>query len=357
MNKLELTSLNCTSCGASISDFQGKDQVKCEYCNTTNKILRPKAVQTTKGGLSQEKYETLNNYVEILQKAIRAGNYNEGYDYCNKALEIDPSIGAIWENKAICAFWRSVSFLYEDKITNTNAREIKTFLNASKENDPDSETYSETADSIGYNLYISSKIKLIALKPDTKIIQNKQEVPAFSKEACIRIKDFLETMETSYELMNNPDLSILKVLVEIYSNKLSHIQLLICPPFKSSKELKNWKNSNIATLGNIDALKKREILIKKIKSKNSDYTEPDIVKKGCFIATAAMGNYDHPVVMDLRMFRDNWLLKRNWGIHFTKWYYNHGPKAAAIIEKSIFLRKTTFFLIVKPLQIITRKLR
>ncbi len=39
-----------------------------------------------------------------------------------------------------------------------------------------------------------------------------------------------------------------------------------------------------------------------------------------------MGDYNHPVVVDLRMFRDNWLLKRNWGVQFTNWYYTHGPK-------------------------------
>ena len=118
MNKLELTALNCASCGASVSDFQGKDEINCEYCGTNNKILRPKPVTTSQGNLSQDNFDKLNNLVEILQKAIRAGNYNEGYDYCNKALEIDPSLGSLWENKAICAFWRSINFLYEDKITN-----------------------------------------------------------------------------------------------------------------------------------------------------------------------------------------------------------------------------------------------
>lgn len=78
---------------------------------------------------------------------------------------------------------------------------------------------------------------------------------------------------------------------------------------------------------------------------------------GCFIATAAMGDYDHPVVMDLRMFRDNWLLKRDWGVRFTSWYYTHGPKAAKVIDKSTLLKKITFVAIVKPLQIITKKLR
>lgn len=78
---------------------------------------------------------------------------------------------------------------------------------------------------------------------------------------------------------------------------------------------------------------------------------------GCFIATAAMGNYDHPVVVDLRIFRDEWLLQRNWGVQFTNWYYTHGPKAASIIEKSLMLQKLTFFLVVKPLQIISKKLK
>lgn len=78
---------------------------------------------------------------------------------------------------------------------------------------------------------------------------------------------------------------------------------------------------------------------------------------GCFIATAAMGDYDHPVVMDLRMFRDNWLLKRGWGVKFTNWYYAHGPKAARVIDKSTILKKITYYAVVKPLQVITKRLK
>ena len=75
----------------------------------------------------------------------------------------------------------------------------------------------------------------------------------------------------------------------------------------------------------------------------------------CFIATATMGSYEHPVVVDLRFFRDNWLVKRSWGISFIKWYYTHGPKAARIIEKSNFLKRATYILLVKPLHFITKK--
>jgi hypothetical protein len=78
---------------------------------------------------------------------------------------------------------------------------------------------------------------------------------------------------------------------------------------------------------------------------------------GCFIATVTMGNQDHALVIDLRSFRDNWLLKRAWGIKFTNWYYTHGPKAAKLIEKSITLRKISFYIIVKPLHFITKNFK
>lgn len=74
----------------------------------------------------------------------------------------------------------------------------------------------------------------------------------------------------------------------------------------------------------------------------------------CFIATATMGSYDHPVVVDLREFRDNWLLERKWGVTFTNWYYTHGRKAAILIEKSTILKKISYFLIVLPLHLIIK---
>lgn len=78
---------------------------------------------------------------------------------------------------------------------------------------------------------------------------------------------------------------------------------------------------------------------------------------GCFIATAALGDYNHPVVIDLKLFRDNWLLKRNWGIKLTKWYYHYGPKAARIIEKSFIIRRLTLYAVVIPLHAVTKKLK
>jgi hypothetical protein len=77
-------------------------------------------------------------------------------------------------------------------------------------------------------------------------------------------------------------------------------------------------------------------------------------KGGCFIATATMGSYDHPEVMELRNFRDNWILEKKWGEGFVAWYYNYGSIAAKSIEKSFVLKKICYLLIVKPLVYLSR---
>lgn len=51
---------------------------------------------------------------------------------------------------------------------------------------------------------------------------------------------------------------------------------------------------------------------------------------GCFIATMAYGNYNHPQVMILREFRDNVLNKSFLGKRFIKTYYHYSPK---LVEK------------------------
>ena len=72
-------------------------------------------------------------------------------------------------------------------------------------------------------------------------------------------------------------------------------------------------------------------------------------KKGCFIATATMGNYDHPVVIQLSQFRDQYLIKHNWGKKFIKYYNILSPYPAKIISKNNLLKIVSYFIIVQPL--------
>ena len=79
-------------------------------------------------------------------------------------------------------------------------------------------------------------------------------------------------------------------------------------------------------------------------------------KGGCFIATATMGDYDHPLVKELREFRDQYLLERSWGKKFTKYYYKFGPYPAKVISNSNLLKKVSYVFIVKPLSFVARKI-
>ena len=77
----------------------------------------------------------------------------------------------------------------------------------------------------------------------------------------------------------------------------------------------------------------------------------------CFIATATMGDYDHPDVMELRHLRDEWILLQKWGKDFVNWYYYNGAIAARFIEKSYVLKKLSYVFIVKPLVFLSRIIR
>lgn len=49
----------------------------------------------------------------------------------------------------------------------------------------------------------------------------------------------------------------------------------------------------------------------------------------CFIATAAFGSTFHPLVADLRHFRDQFLKPYAFGRQFVEWYYSWSPRAAS----------------------------
>jgi hypothetical protein len=130
--------------------------------------------------------------------------------------------------------------------------------------------------------------------------------------------------------------------------------------FKNMKieEFKKYTDENVERIQTIILNRsKQKDLDKNALDQNSATQKSNKKDTSCFIATATMGSYDHPVVVDLRLFRDNWLLKREWGVAFTNWYYTHGPKIAKMIEKSNILKKLSYILIIKPIYLIIRSIK
>jgi len=77
-------------------------------------------------------------------------------------------------------------------------------------------------------------------------------------------------------------------------------------------------------------------------------------KEGCFIATVCYGDYEHPVVVHLRLFRDQQLEPTGWGRAFIRWYYKWGPSVAAFISRSNFLKKVVRVAVIQPAALIAR---
>jgi hypothetical protein len=82
---------------------------------------------------------------------------------------------------------------------------------------------------------------------------------------------------------------------------------------------------------------------------------PKSEKKGCFIATATYGNYNHPDVIELRNFRDNFLEKKKLGKKLIKIYYQFSPCMAKIISKYKLIQNLSRFFLITPLLYFLRK--
>jgi hypothetical protein len=69
----------------------------------------------------------------------------------------------------------------------------------------------------------------------------------------------------------------------------------------------------------------------------------------CFIATACYGAADHPKVLDMRAFRDNYLLGCSTGRSFVRFYYAVSPPLARFLDRHHGIARATRSLVLEPL--------
>lgn len=86
------------------------------------------------------------------------------------------------------------------------------------------------------------------------------------------------------------------------------------------------------------------------------YTEYYNQVHRCFVATATLGDYDHPIVMDLRKYRDEVLEQRVFGRLFIRFYYKFGPIPANIIARNKSLRNISLKYLIKPIHKVIKPL-
>lgn len=100
----------------------------------------------------------------------------------------------------------------------------------------------------------------------------------------------------------------------------------------------------ILTIGEIDKIETDEntkIWFNNIRASFNRLKEQSQPKSGCYIATMAYGNYNHPQVIVLRNFRDKYLLTTKAGQYFVAFYYWLSPKLVTKCKDNDFIKKTS----------------
>ncbi len=86
-----MINLRCPSCGANLELSDHMGMAHCEYCGT-------KIFLHDEDSNDGRRYQ---NYLELLDAAVEAQNYQEIIYYSNKALEIDSTNPELWIKKAL----------------------------------------------------------------------------------------------------------------------------------------------------------------------------------------------------------------------------------------------------------------
>ena len=293
---------------------------------------------------------------KLAEVALESENFELAYNYYSKLLEEDIENSDYWLKKALCAAHLS-------KMDKMLAKEVivslKTYFQFEQPNEDDLKKIVDEFTSIIFEKILEGK-SFITDEINRKF--NALQIPAGTLYAVNQLRKASIQTEVGSQYKNIL-FEYFKVMDFVLRKKLT---LIGC---EKAYRAVNSTNSTSKNNGNffysLDGTESESILLKDLfslskneldrLSPNNTVTNPPSTS-GCFIATATMGDYDNPLVLDLRYFRDNWLLNRNWGNEFVKWYYKHSPKVATIIEKSIILKKITYFSIVKPLHLITNLL-
>jgi antitoxin component YwqK of YwqJK toxin-antitoxin module len=127
------------------------------------------------------------------------------------------------------------------------------------------------------------------------------------------------------------------------------IKIMVGPPWEYSSD--KWNNF-------CSALKEEDSEFCQYLKEKDLFKHPHWDKEesgGCFIATATMGDYNHPIVRDLRDFRDQLLLNNIFGKIFVKTYYFFSPTIASLISKSELTKSLSLKLLIQPLHELVKK--
>jgi len=358
----------CPKCGGELRVPNNVDVIKCMYCGA-DIILHDSSKINLKKVIDIEKF------LALAERAIDAENFSEAYRYASLILEEDPFLRKALLVKGFAAgmcttyhksrieeaeeliklalgqesidksennadrnkkLLEPITDLETKRIVYDYCLKIARHLSDLKYNLP-SYVDSKIGDDYGYQIY---KFRVMAYKISddsnfyfSTVLPDRDALPnliflhiKFSLDEAI--SEYRKRLETAIKS------EFLDVLL-IYKKAMSwHADLLRSPLSGTDLLL-------VPTLQKV--FQEYEIKVleveKEITSKKKDK---------CFIATATMGNINHPYVCTLRGYRDDVLATSKIGKKIVKLYYFLSPTIARVISKNRIFREISLRLIVLP---------
>lgn len=327
---MELKPAICPICGGDLRLPENKKILKCMYCGKD--IIVQEAIAKAMG-------PTIDNMLILANSAMSSRNFKEAYNYYTRILELNPNHYEAWIGKAESAGWQGT-------IADSRFKEIMDGVTKAINLTPDElkKQYKLKASQILYRIAAS----FYQLSNNHMFEYGRlQNVANEHATRCEEVIDLLVMAK-----MFDPDnKQIISDIISIYKSQLEGTK------YKDFNEYGEFTAVSKLT-DNYAAIVKKQMdqYIDEMKKLDPSYQTPVIKKSGCFIVTATMGSENHPHVLFLRVFRDNWLSVRSIGRLFIEKYYHFSPYLAEIISQRKVLRKMVYVLIVLPSVNLARKL-
>ena len=257
-------------------------------------------------GTSDVKYEMIANKLalELIQCAI---------DFFNKKNNSITNTVAL-KAYEICKYAKSIVAGGQAKVrVDENLKIIK-------------ESSEEGIDTSNYSKSIILQIEKICriLEKSTKALNNGDDVGALSAAKKL-VNDTRDSRVIISKAEGSDDKGYIKIcdtivlisiaLVINYINKMAPITGV------SSTDLSFLRSLSYLPMYPSTKTRYQENL----NTLNGMYNRSNSGGGGCYIATMVYGNYDHPQVMVLRDFRDNFLSNYSIGRNFIQFYYKYSP--------------------------------
>lgn len=310
----------CPSCGGDLMLPKAKDEAICNHCGS--KFL-------LKDATSKAPTPSIENWMKLADNSLKSGNSQESYEYYNRVLEVDSNNVSAWLGKGKSAGWLS---------TLGNPRIIEMLNCFSKaleysDNNQQLEINKEVASAAGDILAAFYKLAVNNLIEYKQLDSTWDEFVGYSRLVLSGVDYVLDLDQ------ENAMVSVIGV----------HTAGTLIDGIEYRDHSNVFHRKNLPEQENQHLLLKRQKYVDIMKAADPTIEVPALKKKpDCFIATATMGDYEHPYVISLRLFRDKTLLSSWAGKKFVALYYQTSPYFANKIANSEILRKISLWLLIKP---------